>query len=627
MQRTLFFKFVFTLIILIVSSNCETPICDINNDVLICFVINTSSLVNTTFNNSYGYNSIKIKYNGYVKLNLLAPSIKPILIEPFDETDNHILQILTVDANASRIDIRIRLSSNQASLPLFTTTSSVTAPKTTLSISITQNIMDLKDFKIFDDTSTSLIMNFANYEVVFERTSMFAETLYLHNLIRLLTNIASITIIGYNHVLVVSNTEMPLFTKTDQLSLKFVRLYDPILDKFPSLKEYIIEECKYNKSAQFLKSSGIHNLSITMKNNIPVDSSLPYHPKTFEGFQTLISLTLMEPKLNSSCLQAIKRQPDLRYLFLSLGSYSQSDMADWMLDMSKVRTLIINGISDLNIFPSKFFNKLHAIEQVTLQGTFELEKQDICVFTRINIQQNPKNPIIQLNNEDKSEDNICANIYITAINQRTIEGIKCPPNDTFDDCERWANAEQRCKLVSYESECLGETNNPGNIFSYDKSYLYDFFQNRSWSYRSSTTTTSSITQPGSVNMGAIIGALCGLVIAMLILGTTIFCIYRSRQRDSAKKTLSTEEEKYKPSSDDITHVSIATSKSSKSSRYALEKSFFPPMQPNDEIAPPLYTAPSESVGSVSNYRRQPVPSAPRESVLTNTTHFYETVDN
>jgi hypothetical protein len=77
---------------------------------------------------------------------------------------------------------------------------------------------------------------------------------------------------------------------------------------------------------------------------------------------------------------------------------------------------------------------------------------------------------------------------------------------------------------------------------------------------------------------------------------------------------------------DLTNVSIATSKSSKSSRYALERTFFP-MQPNNEIAPPLYTSPSESARSVSAYNSPSAPPAPRDSISTHaTTHVYETVD-
>ncbi|CAF1196165.1 unnamed protein product [Rotaria sordida] len=626
MQRTLLLKSVFTLVILILSSNCQAPMCNINNDILICSVKNTSSLVDTSFNSSNGYSSVKIRYNGNVQLNLIAPSMKPIIIEPSDESDSHTLQISTINTAASRIDIQIRLSSNQVLLPLFTATCNITAPRSTLRISVIQSIMDPKDFKIFDDTSTSLTMNFANYELIFTRSDTYRGTLYLHNLIRLFTNITNITISGNDHDLIVNDTRMPLFIKTDRLSFKYLHLYDRMLDNFPTLKEFFIEGCRYNKTAQFLRSSNVYNISVDMRYNIPDDSSLPNHPETFKDLQRLISLTLIEQKLNSSCLRAIKQQRKLSNLLLDLGSYSNSDFDDWMQDMPIVKYLTINNISDLNIFPSKFFNKLHAIEQIILKGRFNLKKEDICIFTRINIQTYPKTPIIELNNEDKSKDDICANIYIQAINQITIEGIKCPPQDTCSDCERWANQAQQCDLTPYEETCRGETTDPGNIFFYNESRLYGFFQNRSWLNRPTNSTKSPTGQAGSVNIGAIIGATCGLLVAIVILATTIYCIYRSRQKDAAKNTSSMQEGKYRRSSKDSAHVSIATSKSSKSSRYALEKSFFPSIQPNDEIAPPLYTAPSESVGSVSAYRLPPVPSAPRESVLTHTTHVYETVD-
>ncbi|CAF4292792.1 unnamed protein product, partial [Rotaria sordida] len=176
-------------------------------------------------------------------------------------------------------------------------------------------------------------------------------TLYLHNLIRLFTNITNITISGNDHDLIVNDTRMPLFIKTDRLSFKYLHLYDRMLDNFPTLKEFFIEGCRYNKTAQFLRSSNVYNISVDMRYNIPDDSSLPNHPETFKDLQRLISLTLIEQKLNSSCLRAIKQQRKLSNLLLDLGSYSNSDFDDWMQDMPIVKYLTINNISDLNIFP------------------------------------------------------------------------------------------------------------------------------------------------------------------------------------------------------------------------------------------------------------------------------------
>ena len=43
-----------------------------------------------------------------------------------------------------------------------------------------------------------------------------------------------------------------------------------------------------------------------MINNNPTDYTLPFGTNAFQSFTRLISVTLIEPKLNSTCLKAIK---------------------------------------------------------------------------------------------------------------------------------------------------------------------------------------------------------------------------------------------------------------------------------------------------------------------------------
>ncbi|CAF2147865.1 unnamed protein product [Rotaria magnacalcarata] len=624
MQRALLFKFIFPLVILISSPYCEASECNVISNILTCSITNVTYVFNTLSHSLNTYNSTSIIYSGQVILSIISASTKPIFIQPVDTTNGHTIQVLSIDTNTSRIEIKISLSSNPITPPLFTTNSRITAPNSTISVTVAENYIDSTAFQIFNSSNSSMF-NFANYEIIFNQIGTKSSNLYLPNLIGGITNIKSIMISGNNHFLIVTGTPMVLFDKVNRLSLKYLRLYDQILNYFPSLQVYSIAECQYNRTARFLISSTTYDLSLQMQNNILIDAVLPNNNAAFQNLTQLTSLTLIEPQLNSSCLKAITPNYGLNNLLLGLGSYAKSDFDYWISDLPRVQTLTINNISTLDIFASKFFNKLQRISQVKLTGGFQLEKKHICIFYRMNIQIPSTLPIVYLNNgQEAAENDPCANIYIKAINQRTTNNVQCPQANTCDDCRQWAKQAASCDLISYENNCAGDTSVVvnGNPFMYNGSYLYYFFQNISCA-----TSPTPIGTSDSVNIGAIVGAVCGLLIALMILGITVFCVYRSRQRNSTKSLSPLREEKYKSSSSDSTHVSIATSKSSKSSRYVLEKSFFPPIQSNDEIAPPLYTAPSESVGYLSNYRKSPVPSAPRASVSTHTTHLYETVYN
>lgn len=455
----------------------------------------------------------------------------------------------------------------------------------------------------------------------------FFKTLNLPYLIRGLTNLTSITISGDNHILAVDPTKMSLSTTVNRLALKNLRLNNRILYNFMNLKEYSIEECEYDLNAQFFNSDQIYTLSLQMKNNNPLGSSLLCNVDPSAQLGNITSLILIEPQFSTSCLSAIKNLPNSAKVFLSYGAYTTIDLINFAANKLVLSYLTIANINDFNVFPAVFFSNFQVLRKITLQGTFTLEKNHICTFLGTNIQKTPPGPNILLNSTqiDMDDWDNCALTYVIAINTFTTSNVECPPKNTCQDCERWANATDQCDLISYENACTIQPEETSNGFTYNSSYLYLFFQSREWLTNPTKYPSSIPEEP--INIGAIIGAVCGLIAAMIILAITIFCTRRYRQKDGMKYIPSAPQPQYKPSADDLTHVSIATSKTSKSSRYALEKSFFPQLQPTDEIAPPLYTSPSESVGSVSAYNLPSAPPAHRDSVSTHATHVYETVDS
>ena len=431
---------------------------------------------------------------------------------------------------------------------------------------------------------------------------------------------------GNNHVLTVDTVLTTSYNTVKRLGLKNLRLNNQILHKFPNLKEYSIEGCEYSRTAQFLKPVQYQNISLALKNNNPLDRSLPNGDEAFTGYQTLISLTIVEPNLDSTCLKAIKPTATPKTVVLELGSYLKTHFDDWILSRPVVWYLTINRLSSLAIFSPAFFNKLDALQQVTLQGAFTLPKDAICTFVGINTQNNRIPPLVILNSSaTTSQDwNRCANTYVQAINQKSMKDVRCPNDNTDDDCEQWAEETKECELSSYEEkQCTGVINREGIPFSYKNSALSTFFDKAGWK---DPPAGSQKPSKESLNIGAIVGALCALLVAIAVLTLTIFFIRRRRQKNLAPPVPSAPEEKYKPSSYDLSHVSIATSKSSKSSSRPLEKSFFPPMQPNDQIAPPLYTAPSESIATLPAYKDVSGRRGRRDSASTHATHVYETLD-
>ena len=448
----------------------------------------------------------------------------------------------------------------------------------------------------------------------------------MFNLVSRSANVSSIRISGNNHLLCVDGLDTTTYSTVKSLELKNLRLRDQILHKFPNLKDYSIEGCEYNRTAQFLKPIQYQNISLIMKNNNPLDRSLPNGDNAFAGYQTLNSLTIVELNLDSTCLKAIKPTATPRTVVLELGTYFTLDFDDWILWRPVVWYLTINRVSSLDIFSPAFFNKLDALQQVTLQGTFPLPKNAICTFVGINTLNNRIPPMVILNSSvTASQDwNRCAATYVQAVNQKSMKDFRCPNDNTDDDCYKWAEETNKCELSSYEEkQCTGVINKEGVPFSYKNSAFSNFVEKSGWKKPS---TGSQKPAKESLNIGAIVGALCALLVAITILTLTLFFIRRRRQRNLAAPVPSAPSEKYKPSSYDLSHVSIATSKSSKSSTRALEKSFFSPMQPNDQLAPPLYTASSESIAPLPAYKDVSRTRARRDSASTHATHVYETLD-
>ena len=443
-----------------------------------------------------------------------------------------------------------------------------------------------------------------------------------------LPNVTSITIVGNSHTLVADQTRMPPFIDVKELSLKGLTLNDQILYNIAKLQTYSIEECTYGQNSKILHASPPVNVVLVMKSNNPVDSVLPFRNRAFGNGTNLIGLTLIEPRLNATSLQAVKRVTWPGIVFIRLGAYNREDMSNWKETAKPVLTdLTIENIPTLDIFPSGFFNGFTGINQLTLRGSFELEKSAICIFVAINKQERNFNTNVTLDSPfSRSSDdwNNCADTYVKAINYESMKNIECPSPNSYEACQKWASDTEKCNLISYENSCSVKSERPSNNFFYNGSSLYYFFQRKLWL---NSTAYPSIPKQDSINIGAIIGAVCGLVVAAIILGLTIYCIRRNRRKHRSENVAAPQIQQYKPSSHDKTHVSIATSKSSESSRYALEHSFFPVVQSKDEIAPPLYTAPSESVGAHSTYNGPSAPPAPRDSISTRATHVYETLDS
>ena len=413
--------------------------------------------------------------------------------------------------------------------------------------------------------------------------------------------------------------------------MKSLSLSSKILDLFVNVSSLTIEQCSYGRGAQFLQSSNPVEIALTMRNNIPLDAVLPDGNLAFNNpVVRYKSITLIEPSLNSSGLRAIARAQRPLSVTVDFGDYYKSDFEDYQNHRPPVWFLTIRNLRTLDAIPSKFFAQADGLQRAVLVGTLRLRKADLCAFVGIPLQGDPSLPTVRLETSQVNLDDSdpCARTYINAINVRSQSTVECPGGNSKDDCERWASETNGCRLVSYESsQCSGTVppGGPNHRFYFNGSYVQQYLDAKSW--RGTTTSSPDSKGEEKLDYRPIIGALVGLLVAITVLTVTIFCIRRYRRNEKAKYIPSAPGEKVMPpSSHDMTHVSIATSKTSKSSSRALEKSFYPVL-PTDEIVPPLYTAPSEAVASVSPYRLASAPPGRRDSVSTHATHVYETLDS
>ena len=421
----------------------------------------------------------------------------------------------------------------------------------------------------------------------------------------------------------------PLSTTIKQLALKKLRLQERILDSFADLETYQVEECQYDQTSQFLNSNKTLNLSLIMINNTPLNSRLPNGDQAFTGLTNFIAMTIIEPQFNSSILNALKMLRRLPTLTLELGSYDMLDFKSYIDVNPVVFQLTINNIKNLEVLPNLFFNRLNTVRKTTLRGTFGLEKKAICLFYGMATPSYATYPLLSvespLQNATNSGWNRCAAIYIDAINTRSVSEARCPPDNSPGDCQQLIVDAARCNFSNYETnECPKLEFDKGPTFSFRNSSLYRFMLDYLRRNQTGTDTTSS--EKESLNIAAIIGALCALLLAITVLTATVFCIRRYRRREASKYLSSSPVQKDEPPPYDFSHLSIATSKTSYSTNRAHQKSIFPPLQPNDEIAPPLYTAPSESAAPLSNFKAPSAPLYRRDSITTQGTHVYETLD-
>ena len=205
------------------------------------------------------------------------------------------------------------------------------------------------------------------------------QVLNLPNLLAGLTISSGVTISGNRHDLSMAGANNPLSTTVKQLALKKLRLQERILDSFADLETYQVEECEYSGTSQFLNSNITLNLSLIMKNNIPLDSRLPSGDRAFTGLNTFIAMTIIEPQFNSSILNALQVVRPLPTLTLELGSYDMPDFEKYITASPLVFQLTLNNIKNLDFLPNSSLNRLNTLSKTTLRGTFGTRKKKTYV--------------------------------------------------------------------------------------------------------------------------------------------------------------------------------------------------------------------------------------------------------
>ena len=126
-----------------------------------------------------------------------------------------------------------------------------------------------------------------------------------------------------------------------------------------------------------------------------------------------------------------------------------------------------------------------------------------------------------LQNATNSSWNQCAKIYIHAINTRSVSEARCPTDNSPGACRQLILDAARCNFSDYETyECPRLGFDKGPTFSFKNSSLYRFL--RDYPRRNQTETDTSSSEKDSLNIGAIIGALCALLLAITVVTVTVF---------------------------------------------------------------------------------------------------------
>ncbi|CAF1420620.1 unnamed protein product, partial [Didymodactylos carnosus] len=226
------------------------------------------------------------------------------------------------------------------------------------------------------------------------------------------SNLTALVISGNMSVL--ANNQLPSFPNIQELTVTHLILYEAFLQKFPLLTTLTIRECSYNASSQFLQSSVNSNIkSLTMENNNLIDGTLPNNP--FQIFQQLVSLTIIEPQLNTTSL-GTNVDRNLDSLTLELGSYQNFDLNSWTNPRQYLSRFEIRNLITLSVFPSEFFSKFPKLNYLILSGNFILKTEDICAFYHYPSQKVYNRLPITLEQTTGPNDQ-CAKNYIDAINR------------------------------------------------------------------------------------------------------------------------------------------------------------------------------------------------------------------
>lgn len=461
--------------------------------------------------------------------------------------------------------------------------------------------------------------------------SLFSQALDYSNILTGVSSLASLSISGSKHTF----TENPaastcvIYTSLLKLRLSNLILNERVLNCFPNITYYTVEQCDYNGIA-FLTSQYNYTSSVKMVSNNPTNTNIDFS-NAFQNFVGLPEVTIIEPKINSSILRGLTEKK-FNSLFLELNSYRKSDFEQLISSKPSPFSVTINNLFNLDVIPSGFFNAFDRITDIRLSGEFELKSDAICAFVAVNTFFESKYTQINLSPKRQSTDtwDLCALTYINAINWYSRNMIRCIPSNSLRDCRNWASAVEKCNFTGYENGKCSISYPRDDVFRYNVSSLNKYFQGLL--LNQTETDTKDEEESGSSRIIPVIIALCALLVAITVLIITIFFVRRQRQNQRNTHLIGVptgvDKEGPPPNYHDLSHISIATTRTIDSMYPKLDPSVFPPANPTVQIAPPLYTAPSENFPLSDNLKQQSASSGgkQRASVMTSNTHVYETLD-